>query len=103
MASENTGSTSEARDDAKRNLELLALGGIVAPVLFTILVAVESLLRPGYDQITQQISELGANDTPNAILQNVNFLVTGSLIIAFGFGLYRGSATAEARRSARYS
>jgi hypothetical membrane protein len=85
----NTGSKSEGSNDARRGLKPLAIGGIVAPVVFTIFVAVESLLRPGYDQISQPISALGADGTPNAILQNVNFLVTGSLIVAFGYGLYR--------------
>jgi hypothetical protein len=37
--------------------------------LFTILVFVEGLLRPGYSQVAQAISELGQVGTPNAILQ----------------------------------
>jgi len=66
------------------------LCGIVAPILFTILVFVEGLLRPGYSQVAQAISELGQVGTPNAILQDANFVVTGFLLISFVVGLYRG-------------
>jgi hypothetical membrane protein len=67
-----------------------ALSGIAGPILFTILVIVEGLLRPGYSQVAQVISELGQVGTPNAILQDANFVATGLLLIAFAVGLYRG-------------
>jgi hypothetical membrane protein len=67
-----------------------ALSGIAGPILFTILVIVEGLLRPGYSQVAQLISELGQVGTPNAILQDANFVATGLLLTAFAAGLYRG-------------
>lgn len=69
--------------------KVLALCGIAAPILFTILVAVASALRPGYSQVAQYISELGQVGTSNAFIQDANFVVTGVLLIAFFVGLYR--------------
>ncbi len=47
---------------------------------------IASLLRPGYDQLTQYGSELAAGQ--NSIIMNANFVITGSLIIVFSFGLF---------------
>lgn len=62
-----------------------ALCGITAPILFTILVIVESLLRPGYSQIFNDISDLGLG--PYSIIQNINFIIFGLLSISFAIGL----------------
>jgi hypothetical membrane protein len=79
--------------DLKSNTQiqrLLALCGIVAPILFTILVIIESLLRPGYSQTFNFISDLGVG--PNAILQNVNFFIFGILTIGLALGLWMSLA-----------
>ncbi len=47
---------------------------------------IASLLRPGYDQLTQYGSELAAGQ--NSIIMNANFVITGSLIMVFSFGLF---------------
>ena len=62
-----------------------ALCGIVAPILFTVLVILESLLRPGYSQIFNDVSDLGIG--PYAIIQNINFIIFGLLSIGFAMGL----------------
>ena len=62
-----------------------ALCGIVAPILFTILVIVESLLRPGYSQIFNDVSDLGIG--PYSIIQNINFIIFGLLSIGFAMGI----------------
>ena len=62
-----------------------ALSGIIAPLLMISLWAIASLLRPGYDQLTQYGSELGTGD--NSIIMNTNFIVTGLLIVSFSLGL----------------
>jgi len=67
-------------------VRLLALCGMTAPVLMLILWTVASLMRPGYDQLSQYGSELGAG--PNATIMNANFVVTGLLIIALAKGLF---------------
>ena len=67
---------------------LPAVCGIFAPPLMVALWAVASVLRPGYDQLAQKGSELGTGQ--NSIVMNVNFLVTGILIVIFALGLFRG-------------
>ena len=49
--------------------------------------ALASVLRPGYDQLTQKGSELGTG--PNSLVMNTNFVVTGLLIVIFCFGLLK--------------
>lgn len=65
--------------------KIFALCGIIAPILFTSLVIIESLLRPGYSQIFNDISDLGIG--PYSIIQNISFLVFGLLSIGFAMGL----------------
>lgn len=64
---------------------MAAWAGIIAPILFTFLVAVESILRQGYSQISNYVSELGVGSY--AIIQNTNFIVFGLLSILFALGL----------------
>ncbi len=66
---------------------LLAVGGIVAPILFTVVVAILSLMRPGYSQVSDFVSDLGVG--PNAAIQNANFVVVGLLVIALALALVR--------------
>jgi len=68
-----------------KNTRFFALCGIIGPILFTLLVIVESILRPGYSQIFNDVSDLGVG--PFAIVQNINFIVFGLLSISFAIGL----------------
>jgi len=52
-------------------------------------VIVESLLRPGYSQTFNFISDLGVG--PNAIIQNINFVIFGLLTIGLALGLWMGT------------
>jgi hypothetical membrane protein len=86
------GKTKDTRVDGvtpmqQRRLRLLALCGIVAPLVFTLTLALAAALQPGYNNFTQQISELGYTGAANPAIQNGNFVVTGLLIFAFGVGL----------------
>ena len=65
--------------------QISAWAGIIAPILFTVLVIVESLLRPGYSQIYNYISDLGVG--PYAIILNLNLIVFGILSICVALGL----------------
>ena len=69
---------------------LLAICGIVGPILFIVVILVFGLLRPGYDPIRQYMSELGEVGAPNAIAYNMPAFLLGLLMIAFAFGLHRG-------------
>ncbi len=68
----------------------LAICGIIAPIIFTIILIIASLLRPDYSHLINFVSELGAVDAPYAIIQRINFVFTGILIVAFTFGLHQG-------------
>jgi hypothetical protein len=70
----------------------LAAAGVCAPILFVIGFVMQGFLRTdlrlGYNPIAQEVSDLTAG--PFGWVQQVNFLVFGLLIIAFGVGLYQG-------------
>ena len=83
-------SAKKAKNDG--TLRLLSAAGIIAPILFTIIVITLGFLEPGYSHLTQAISELGQFGATNAIIQNVNFVILGVLILAFSVGLHRGIA-----------
>ena len=64
---------------------------MVAPILFALAVFVLGIVREDYSHISQPISDLGEIGSQNMAGQNVNFILTGLLILAFSFGLYRGT------------
>jgi hypothetical membrane protein len=65
--------------------------GIVGPIIYAIVVSFLGLLWPGYNPITQYMSELGAVDAPHALIMNVlGFQLLGIFMILYGFGLYHG-------------
>ena len=68
---------------------VLAVAGIVAPLVFTVGFLLQEYLRRGeYDPVVKQISDLEAG--PYDWVQQVNFAVFGVLLIAFAVGLHRG-------------
>jgi hypothetical membrane protein len=74
-----------------------AWAGIICPILFTVLVAIESLLRPGYSQEYDDISYLGIG--PFAIIQNANFIIFGLLLLVFAVGFGRTVEHSSGRRA----
>ncbi|MDD2777281.1 MAG: DUF998 domain-containing protein [Methanocellales archaeon] len=75
----------------KRVQRMLAICGIVGPILYTIVLIAIGLLRPGYNHLKQFMSELGEVGGPNAIIMNtIGFMLLGVLMIAFSLGLHRG-------------
>ncbi|MCP8308657.1 MAG: DUF998 domain-containing protein [archaeon] len=71
---------------------LLAICGIIGPILYTIVVITLGFLRPGYNHVMQFMSELGEVGSQNAIIMNIaGFQLLGVLMIGFAFGLYRGT------------
>ena len=67
----------------------LGVSGIAVPLVFGVLVVVGGALQEGYSHASQTISELGGVEADRPILQNLNFLVTGLLVMAFALGLHR--------------
>jgi hypothetical membrane protein len=69
--------------------KLLLACGVIAGPLFVAVFLIAGATRPGYDPITMAVSRLALGDL--GWLQTLNFLVCGSLLIAFGIGLWRTS------------
>ena len=64
---------------------LFAFCGIIGPILFTFLIIVEGFIRPGYNPIVNDISDLGLG--PHALIQNINFIIFGLLAIGLALGI----------------
>ena len=70
---------------------VLAACGIAAPLVFTAAVIAASVNHPGYDQLKNFISELGATGAPAAGVMNfAGFLPYGLLLVAFALAVHRG-------------
>jgi hypothetical protein len=74
--------------------EFLLLCGVIGPLLFYVVLLIEGATRPGYNAIQMQGSYLALTD--QGWEQIANFLVCGSLIIAFAIGLHRIWPTGKA-------
>ncbi len=80
-----------ARTGSDISHKVLALGGVVGPMLYASVVAVLGELYPGYSHLSQTMSELGAADAPHALLMNIAGLgLLGVMIMSFAGGLYQG-------------
>ena len=66
----------------------LAAVGVAGPIIFAVVALVQSLLRPEHSLVADPISALAAG--PSGWVQDVNFLVFGSLMIAYAIGLHLG-------------
>ncbi len=92
------GALADAAPVARMPLVVLGLCGVVAPLVFVVLVIVAGRHYPGYSHVTQAISELGGVDAPSPMIQNTNFAVAGLLIAAFTLGLQRALGDAARAR-----
>lgn len=77
---------------------LLALCGMLAPILFTLVVVVLGAITPGYSHVRDVISVLGGTGAPYGVVQDANFVVCGVLLIAYAVGLHRGVAAGRGSR-----
>jgi hypothetical membrane protein len=76
-------------DSKRAYFRLYALCGVIAPIFFVLMVVIEGFVVTGYSHMTQQVSDLGAYTLYGsyALLQNLNFCVFGTLVVAFAIGL----------------
>lgn len=66
------------------------LGGVLGPIIFTVIVIVAATMQPGYSHTQNFISELGATGAKNAALMNyAGFVIGGLLIATLGFALIK--------------
>jgi hypothetical membrane protein len=66
---------------------LLALGGVIGPLIFAVAFTVAGFLRPGYSPLHQAVSDLGVGSL--AWLLNVPVIVMGVLLIACSAAILR--------------
>ncbi|MGB5229397.1 MAG: DUF998 domain-containing protein [Eudoraea sp.] len=73
----------------KRNAyKFLTLGGIIGPILFTIITLLGGYLRTDYDPLNNFVSELGATNSSTELLMNyIGFIPSGALFSLFGLSL----------------
>lgn len=72
-----------------RILRVFSLGGLAGPLLFILAIILSSALRPGYDHVSQLISELGETGGSTAQLMNyLGFYPTGILILLFSVSCF---------------
>lgn len=80
---------------ARRRGGLAALAGMIGSVLFVSVFTLDGWLSPGYSPAAMFVSELSLG--PYGLVQILNFVLTGALVLAFGrgLGLYfsRGAAS----------
>jgi hypothetical membrane protein len=87
--------TNDVMTKKSDRLRFYAICGIVAPIFFWFMVIIESLLRPGYSQYYNFVSDLGVGHL--SILQNINFVVFGILTIGLAIGLNNGLPSPKTR------
>lgn len=70
------------------NKRLWLLGGVVAPAVYVVAVALGGLIRPGYSHYSETISELIASGAPNKALLDPMFIIYNLAAIAFSYGVF---------------
>ena len=81
---------------AASRVRTLALGGLIGPVVFCVLVILQGLLIPEYSHVSLPISALEA--WPTGWIQRMNFWVGSVMNIAFAYALHL--AVPRSRRGA---
>jgi hypothetical protein len=81
----------------RRRVELAAGAGMIGAVLFVSVFTVYGWLYPGYSSTRMFVSELSLG--PHGWVQILNFVLTGTLVLAFGRGLAAHFSTGAASRA----
>ena len=76
---------------------LYSVIGMIVPVGFAVSVLILGALTPGYSHVYHTISELGEVGAPYAVEASIVFMVSGGLIIGFGYGLQRSIPRQDSR------
>lgn len=80
-------------------IAILAAAGVVGPVVFVVAAVMQGLVRQGYSFVAQPVAALETG--PRGWVQDVNFIVLGSLMIALALGLHLGVRPTRWARPAR--
>ncbi len=71
------------------NQKMLALCGILSPLVFHFATFLGGALRPGYSHIINTVSELMAPGSPNKLLMHFLFTISAVLGMLFGIAVWR--------------
>jgi len=69
------------------NQKVLAICGVISPILFVFMTILGGALRPSYSHIADTISELFSPGSPNKFLLDTLHTTTALLTTLFGFGV----------------
>ena len=72
-----------------RQFRILAVYGILAPLLYVAALTVGNVLDPAYSQVGKTVSELIESGAPNRNLLDAIFVVYNLFLIPFAEGLYK--------------
>ena len=78
--------------------KVFAICGIIAPILYLLMVIIGGALSPGYNHITETVSELLVAGAPNRPLLATLMIISSVLGILFPIGLHRGINEGRALR-----
>ena len=70
---------------------LLAVCGVVAPVILIVLIVIGAAVTSGYSHASDPISQLAAEGSPHPGWMSTGFITYGIMILGFGFLLYRSA------------
>jgi len=82
---------------SSNKIRLLALCGILSPIIYLITLILGGILDPSYSHIQKTVSELVEQGAPNRDLLNVMLVIYNLLLIPFAVGLYMGLKKGWAR------
>lgn len=71
-------------------IQLLAICGMLSPIIYTLMWFLGGILDPEYSHIRQDVSSLVAVDAPNKRLLDKFIIASSSLLFIFYLGLYWG-------------
>jgi len=71
-------------------LQLIAICGMLSPIIYTLMWIIGGYLQPEYSHIRQDVSSLVAVDAPNKKLLDKFLISSSGLLLIFYIGLYWG-------------
>lgn len=72
----------------KKTIRLLLLTGIIAVAFYALHIIIGSIYYPGYNHLTQAISDLTGQDAPSQAIASIFSITYGILIVIFAFSVF---------------
>ena len=71
------------------NRRFLYLCGLIAPILFVFIAILGGAIRPGYNHMSNTVSELFSPGAPNRLLLSTLYTLFAVLLVLFGIGVLK--------------